>query len=491
MIEECNEGFGLSVNDETDYTVGWNILTGNRSVDNIREEYLYHSSSALDGYPYWGQLSVYGGGGYLARLTGNERQLLSKFKQLQSEQWVDRYTRAIFVEFTVYNPQINLFAITTMLLEFSPSGGIFPSYRFEPAMLLPYMTSVMLFQIACEIIYLIFTLFFVFKEMRSIWKQRCSYFKQFWNLIQLGICIMSVSAIVIYFYRLIVTNQQTARFRETQGYAYQKFQYVGYWSEMFTYMIGWLVFFSSLKFLKLLRFNKKMSLLASTLKNSVKDLMYFSVIFTIVFLAFIQLFYLIYISSIPTFQTFISSIESGILMMMGKFDIYSMLMAEPILTQISIFFFVITITFIIVNMFLSILNETFGSVRSDISKQSNDYEIVDFIIGRFRLWTGLGTQEVKVKPGDPVKSTPQAGRSEALYSIENQIDNFPERMDKFLKSLSNMYIDKSKIDFMFERAAEHRASSSEPHPLPNYGNLLGPSPRKSPVKFGLTDVHTH
>ena len=29
-------------------------------------------------------------------------------------------------------------------------------------------------------------------------------------------------------------------------------------------------------------------------------------------------------------------------------------------------------------------------VKADINKQSNDYEIVDFVMDRFKLYTGLG-----------------------------------------------------------------------------------------------------
>ena len=41
--------------------------------------------------------------------------------------------------------------------------------------------------------------------------------------------------------------------QSTNGNGYIKFQYVGYWNEMFSYMIGFLIFFATLKFLKLLR----------------------------------------------------------------------------------------------------------------------------------------------------------------------------------------------------------------------------------------------
>ena len=36
-----------------------------------------------------------------------------------------------------------------------------------------------------------------------------------------------------------------------------KFQYVNYWNETLLYLLGWLVFIATIKFVRLLRFNKR------------------------------------------------------------------------------------------------------------------------------------------------------------------------------------------------------------------------------------------
>ena len=256
-------------------------------------------------------MALYSGGGYIVRLNKDYFDMINQLEQLENEGWIDRYTRAVFLEFTVYNPSINLFSVSTLLAEFRPSGGVFTSYRFEPCNLLPYMSSALLFQIICEVVYLLFTVFFVFRLIKSLVVEKWEFFKQFWNCLDLAICAMSVTAVVIYFYRLFCINDLTEYFKETHGNEYMKFQYVGYWSEVFNYIIGFLVFCATLKFLKLLRFNRKISMLADTLSNSSKDLFHFSIIFEIVFLAFIQLFYLIYSKHLDIFKTFTTSCEAG------------------------------------------------------------------------------------------------------------------------------------------------------------------------------------
>ncbi|KAL4239265.1 hypothetical protein ACF0H5_000082 [Mactra antiquata] len=487
IIEECNGLHGVSLEQEGDFGPGWVPLSGNNS----REEYKYRTASELDGYPYWGESAMYGGGGYIVNLADDYFTMISHLQQLEREGWVDKYTRAVFLEFTVYNPSINLFSISTLVSEFRPSGGVFPTFRFEPCNLLPYMNSGLLLQIACEIIYFAFTVFFVFTMFRNLYKQKSEYFYQFWNLVDLGICAMSVTAIVIYFYRLVCINELTEYFHETAGDGYIKFQYVGYWSEIFNYIIGFLVFFATLKFLKLLRFNRKISLLSDTLRNSSKDLINFSLIFNVTFLAFIQVFYLVYMSHLDTFKTFLGSCEAGIVMMMGKFDIYNMLAVNQWMTQIFIFLFVVTITFIVVNMLLSILNDTFTAVRNDKNKQKNDYEIVEFMMGRFKMWTGIGRSNPTISPAELEKQR-------KAKSIEEQVDQLPDQIDRFLASISNMYIGDARFDSFLQKgiakkmamkAKAHDHDPAEFHPAPA-PRVPGSQRLSHGLSRGMTDVQT-
>jgi polycystin 1L2 len=38
--------------------------------------------------------------------------------ELEQDGWIDRYTRAVFVEFTVYNPGVNLFAVDSAKIKY-------------------------------------------------------------------------------------------------------------------------------------------------------------------------------------------------------------------------------------------------------------------------------------------------------------------------------------------------------------------------------------
>nr|XP_002732126.1 PREDICTED: polycystic kidney disease protein 1-like 2-like [Saccoglossus kowalevskii] len=438
-VSECNEEYGFTDEEKRNFRVSWAEPDPNTTVP----EYIYTSASELDGYPYLGRHAFYWGGGYIARLTGSKTDMHDLLYRLEAENWIDKYTRAVFIEFSTYNAQANLFAMVVLLMEILPTGGGYPLYRIDCLNLLNYYTGFALFQVICEGTFFAFVLYFLFKELNAIRQQKKKYFKGFWNWIELTIVSFSIAAIVIYFYRFIVTNQIITKFNESGGTAYIKLQYVAYWNELLGYMLGVVVFLANLKFLKLLRFNKRMSLLSSTLRAASKDIISYFFMFAIVFLAFAEAFYLIFTRTVFDFADFVYTLETLFGTMLGKFKWRSMVEASSVLGPVLFFFFVLTITFILINMFLTILNESFGDVMRDLAKQSNEFEMVDFMLNRFKLWTGVGMP--KPKPQSPL--VPNNKVNTKCKSLEETIESFPDKVDQLLESVTKMYFNPSDPSF--------------------------------------------
>lgn len=380
IMKECNKKYDIFNEDTEDYTNRWKDANETSLED---YEYKYRTGSELDSFPFWGVHGLYSGGGYVFKLKGNIKQMQERAEELEREGWVNEYTRAIFVEFTVYNPQVNLFGITTYLAETLESAGIFPMMRIEPINLLNHYTSTAMFQVVCEVGYMCFVVFFIVKEIRSYrlmgWRK---YFKRFWTWVELLVICLSIGSIVLYFFRYLMTNKLIKRFKETNGNGYMKFQYVAYWHELLMYLVGWLVFLATIKFLRLLRFNKKMSLLAATLKHAAYSLLMFGLMFSIVFMAFVQFFYYLYFINLDDFRTVVHAAETCLQMILGRFNFFAMKDASSVLGPMFFFIYVISVGYILINMFITILNDSFSAVRADIEKQRNDYEMVEFITNK-------------------------------------------------------------------------------------------------------------
>lgn len=130
-------------------------------------------------------------------------------------------------------------------------------------------------------------------------------------------------------------------------------------------------------------------MLASTLKNAGKDMTTFSVVFFVLACAYSQFAYLIFGSKLDGYKNFITTLESLLSVLLGAFDYYDYANSEPVIGPLFFFSFIFVMVFLLTNMFVSIINDTFAMVKEDATLQSNEYEIVDFMLGRIETLTGI------------------------------------------------------------------------------------------------------
>lgn len=133
MIKHCRDDYGWTDDDAKDYIPGWKkIPEENRTA--LQEEkspWIYQNSVQLKSAPYMGTMSTYKGGGYVALFERNLTWTKRIIDQLKKDVWMDVYTRGVFLEFAVYNPNINLFSSAVLLIEFVASGGAIARTEFK------------------------------------------------------------------------------------------------------------------------------------------------------------------------------------------------------------------------------------------------------------------------------------------------------------------------------------------------------------------------
>ena len=73
----------------------------------------------------------------------------------------------------------------------------------------------------------------------------------------------------------------------------------------------------------------------------------------------------------------------------GKFDFYVIAQASPFWGPVILLLFTLFVALVLVNFFITIIIDSYEQVREDLSKQPNEHEIVDFIVDRFKTYTGM------------------------------------------------------------------------------------------------------
>jgi hypothetical protein len=237
-------------------------------------------------------------------------------------------------------------------------------------------------------------------------------------------------------------------FQETNGYVYVNLQLAAYVNDVFTFLLGFCCFFGSLKFLRLGRFNHRLSLLTKTLQHAGKALLSFTFMFSIIFMAFLALFHLLFVSKIWACSSLLHTAQMLFEMTSLKFDVSDLREADAFLGPFCFSLFIFVVVFVCMSMFISIIRDSFSTVRHNTLNE--DREILTFMIRKFQRWTGKRIYSARFSrcyydwcSGWSIldKWELQEERDARLCSENyDPIQRFPDKIDQLLVALNRVRV---------------------------------------------------
>ncbi|XP_071106159.1 polycystin family receptor for egg jelly-like [Haliotis cracherodii] len=437
---KCSHGWSWENQDTTLYLEGWQrVLSNVTPTTPLNYPWGYKTFTKTNGIPHVGKVGVYPAGGYVADLIGSETRARKMVDTLKEKEWIDKYTRVVFAEFTVYNPNVNMFAMIMATMEIMPAGSTAVEVIVRPFRLFSYLGGYGVVVAVCDALTLVFIVYFFIRECKILKKQKWGYFRQFWNFLELSILLLSLTTVAMYVGRHLMTTYAVSKVTKLRDRFYN-FQRLAMWDELFTFLLAWVIFGSILKVIHMLRFNKKMSMLAGTLKKAAQELSAFSVVFVCFIIAFMSLGFLTFGANVQGYSSVLVSLETLLSFALGHYQFEELSMANRTLGPVFFFAYIMFVVLLMLNMFVTILNDSFSVVRSKVNSEKNEYEIVAFMWGYFRSWinlTGL-VPKAKGKYSDNEDSQDDERMQDnkpktlqtAMTSVHQKLDNLERRLDE-------------------------------------------------------------
>ncbi|XP_055142109.1 polycystin-2-like protein 2 isoform X2 [Symphalangus syndactylus] len=403
----------------------------------VNTEWRYSTSNTNSPW-HWGFLGVYRNGGYIFTLSKSKSETKNKFTDLRLNSWITRGTRVIFIDFSLYNANVNLFCIIRLVAEFPATGGILTSWQFYSVKLLRYVSYYDYFIASCEITFCIFLFVFTTQEVKKIKEFKSAYFKSIWNwleLLLLLLCFVAVSFNTYCNVQIFLLLGQLLKSTEK----YSDFYFLACWHIYYNNIIAITIFFAWIKIFKFISFNKTMSQLSSTLSRCIKDIVGFAIMFFIIFFAYAQLGFLVFGSQVDDFSTLQNSIFAQFRIVLGDFNFASIQQANPILGPIYFITFIFFVFFVLLNMFLAIINDTYSEVKADYSiGRRPDFELGKMIkqsyknvLEKFRLKKAQKDEDKKTKGiGDLAEQARREGFDKNEIQKAEQMKKWKERLEK-------------------------------------------------------------
>ena len=221
VVEDCKDVYRLLEEENRDYALGWKLDSReNYTEDELsraEKAFKYRSFTELKNIPFWGRFTTYGGGGYVANLGITKGQASSLLGELLENDWYDHNTRAVFVEFSVYNPNINMFAYISYIMETPAIGAIIPSAKVATFQLYTRITGMNALIIACQVLYMVLIVYFMVREIMLYRRLGNAYWKEPWSYIEIIVICFSWVALALYLVREAVGRHVLAQLMENKG----------------------------------------------------------------------------------------------------------------------------------------------------------------------------------------------------------------------------------------------------------------------------------
>jgi len=415
LIDHCRDDYNWLDDDTKDYLPRWIPDDGHNKHYTFIDCYAdlfepnatnpfegqnpwhYSSSVKLANAPYPGTLTMYKGGGYTINFKRTAKASLKIVDDLEAHDWLDVKTRALFIEFTLYNANVNLFGSVIFLVEWMAAGSAITKTEVKVFRLHSYVGGWGVIVIAFEIAFVIFIIYFAQFAAKAIKKEKRKWFKNFWNQMDAMTLILAIVSIAMYAMKKVFAGVAIGLWKKYGSADYVNFVTISIWDELFGFMLATVVFTSTIKFIKMLRFNKRMSMLGDTIKLASKDLKCFAISFFIYFFSFAMMAYVIFGKDLADYGSFAATIESLFSFALGSFDFEALRGSNRQIGPVFFFMFVTIVQIGLLGMFLTIIDLAFATVKANSELLSNEYEIVDFMVGKLKAVFGWGGGDDKKK----------------------------------------------------------------------------------------------
>ncbi|CAD7959343.1 unnamed protein product [Amoebophrya sp. A120] len=317
-----------------------------------------------------GRHAVYPGEGFYFDLPLKRREAENVITELRSWDFLDKSTRAVIVENTVVNPNTNIIVSNRLLFEFNAFGTV--SVRQDHVPIRATLLSMSLLATDEKVSFMflvIFRAFFFLYFVAAVWfmyKNRLGYFFYAWNLLDVVIIVLFGIHLGVQFTTFTDVLSETQFLPEMLGmpeffFSFSKLRAGLVASDGLLSVIGLLCWLRTLKFFTLL---DRFRILTRTIERTFEDLAVFALLLATIIFGFSVAFWVGFYNreDVPEFQTFLSSMSTLFFMLAKGVKLEFLFENNHWLPQALYVTYLIVVYFLLVNMFMAIVNDTFTLV---------------------------------------------------------------------------------------------------------------------------------
>ncbi|GCC34843.1 hypothetical protein chiPu_0013320 [Chiloscyllium punctatum] len=299
-------------------------------------------------------------------------------------------TQSVFVEFTQYSRDVDLYAVVTLQVVFQPAVPVKPTVNIKLFSVLSSSRGVDLLLVLMVLLFL-FSLCFLVVEAIALNREGLAYFKEGQRYLQLSIILLCVLIPSFHFSHIRLADQQLSHYKNNPQ-QFVSFYYVACLAEGVTSLAAFLLTVLTLKIVGQFRFVRRWCVFGKTFQYMIRELMAAFLYLFLLVMVYAQCGYVMFSPALEHFVTFSSSLLALVAFPHGTLSLRHAVHHYPIIAPFYFISYLLCLMWIARNLFSAIINQSYRELKADMYRpaiEPQDYEMIEFFIKRFKLWIGL------------------------------------------------------------------------------------------------------
>ena len=333
-----------------------------------------------------GLYATYPGDGYVMDVPFTTRDDFAfEVSRLRANNWLDLQTRAVFVEFTAFNPAYGNYISNHYLIEQSASGLWTTSTQayigsMDVCLFCEPLYAVLDVTLYLSILWVLFNealLLLHACRVRSGLRTYCC--DSFWSVhycVSVFCYLLSLSLRAATTAETLSTLQGLWRASGGNGgaAAYYDITESLRTTDIADFIDAFCILFLALRIFRYLQYNSRMQQFTHVFVLAGMEIIFFAFMFGFTYFGFVLLGHNIYGAYLEEWSTIIGTFRTLVKMMVGNFDYEAMRQVDQIWTPVYFFVYIIFVFMILVNVFLAILNTSYSNVREARTLEKTRFE---------------------------------------------------------------------------------------------------------------------
>ena len=325
-------------------------------------------------------MGLYTRGGYIKVLGSTSLSSVHYLQDLQDRSWLDEYTRALYIEWTVYNGDTGLLCVCTILFEATMFGDVAASTHFHAFRPFTSSTFIDIVNLALQSTYLLVILLLICLEVKKFIQKRKEYFN-LWNVLNLLTIAISIAATALYVIWAMSLLSALKTYKQNPS-DFTSFYFPALIDEIFMTVTAFLVFVNTLRCAKILRYNRSVLTFNTTFSYICSQFFSFTLTLVILLYAFAVLFCISFGAEARDFKDLSFSFQTVFLFLEGGYEEFmDVTDFHPSLSPVYFVFMTFCLYFLLFNFFILLIIHSFRSARN-----MTPYEDQRDVLGAFVDW---------------------------------------------------------------------------------------------------------